>query len=313
MEAVQEWCLQCGTAAPGSLGTHSRGWRSSAIILGLTAILVVGAATAAYAALTKTNAAPRRVTVAQVPAATTPVAPTTVAPTTTPTVPSTTTTPKPVLPATTVKPPKIPLTAATPKSTATTPATTPTTATPKATTPPKKTATTPKATTPPAEQLPTTSAILLDTNAVTTYNPENYPVATFGDPTLAIDGDTSTAWSAQVDPAIAPKMAVGLLIDLNTPQKLSELELITSTPGMTVEVFGANGSSAPTTITNPAWTHLSPYQVENKKHLLIKLGNSTKAFRFVTLWISGAPAASIGTPTAPGLVEVNEVELYPPK
>lgn len=312
MEASQEWCLQCGTAAPGSLSTHARGWRASAIVLGLTAILVVGAATAAYAALTKTNSTPRRVIVAQAPAATTPVAPTTVAPSTTPVPPSTATTPKPVLPASTVKPPKIPLTAPTPKSTATTPKTTPTTTTPKATTPPKKTATTPSKTTP-TEQLPTTSAILLDTNAVTNYNPENYPAGTFGDPTLAIDGDSSTAWSAQVDPAIAPKMAVGLLVDLNTPQKLSELELITSTPGMSVEVFGANGSTAPTTITNPAWTHLSPYQVEKKTRTLIKLSDSTKAFQWVVLWISGAPAASIGTPTAPGSVSVNEVELFPAK
>ncbi len=210
-------------------------------------------------------------------------------------------------PTSTAKPPKIPLTAPTPKITAT-PKSTPTTTTPKATTP-KKTTTTPTST----EPLPTTTAILLDTNAVTTYNPENYPAETFGDPSLAADGDSSTGWTARVDPAIAPRMAVGLLIDLNTAQKLSTLELITSTPGMTVEVFGANGSTAPATITDPAWTHLSPYQVEKKTHMVIKLGDSTKAFRFVTLWISGAPAASIGTATAPGRVSVNEVELFPTK
>jgi len=310
MEVAQEWCLQCGTPAPGSLSTHAASWRSSAIVLGVTAILAVGAATAAYAALTK-KGAPRQVTVAQVPAATTPVTPTTVAPSTTPAPPSTATTPKPALPTTTVKPPKIPLVASTPKSTTTTPKTIPTTTTPKATTP-KKTATTPT-TTSPTEQPPATTAILLDTNAVTTYNPENYPPDTFGDPSLATDGDSSTAWSARVDPTIAPRMAVGLLIDLNTAQKLSSLELITSTPGMTVEVFGANGSTAPISITDPAWTHLSPYQVEKKRHMLIKLGDSTKAFRFVTLWISGAPPASIGTPTAPGRVSVNEVELFPTK
>ncbi len=308
MEPNQEWCLQCGTAVPGGLSAHTPSWRSGAIILVATAILAVGAATAAYAALTTSPS--RHVIIAQVPAATatTPLTPTTAPTSTTPTTPTTATTPPPAVPTSTVKPPKIPVTVPTPKIT---------TSTPTTSTPPAKT-TTPKATTPTktttsSEPLPTTTSILLDTNAVTTYNPENYPAETFGDPSLAADGDTSTGWTAQVQPAIAPRMAVGLLIDLNTPQKLSTLELITSTPGMTVQVFGANGSTAPATITDPGWTHLSPYQVEKKKHMLFKLSDSTKAFRFVTLWISGAPAASIGTATAPGRVSVNEVELFPTK
>jgi hypothetical protein len=312
MKPNQEWCTQCGAPVPGSLSAHSSGRRASAIVLGTLAILVVGAATAAYAAINKTPARHVSLTVAQVPAASTPAAPTTPAPATTPTpTPTTPTTAiAPVPPASTIKPPKIPLTAVTPKSTTPIPTTTPKATTPKATTP--KT-TTPKTGTNAAEQTPTTPAILLDTNALSSYNPENYPAETFGDPSLAVDGDTTTGWTARVDPAIAPRMAVGLLIDLNTAQKLSALDLITSTPGMTIEVFGANGSAAPTTITNPAWVHLSPYQVEKKPHMLIKLGDSTKAFRFVTLWISGAPAASIGTPTAPGRVSINEVELFPAK
>ena len=43
--------------------------------------------------------------------------------------------------------------------------------------------------------------ILLDTNAATTYNPSNYPESGFGDPGLAIDGEPSTAWTAQVSRA----------------------------------------------------------------------------------------------------------------
>jgi hypothetical protein len=313
MENAQEWCLQCGTAVPGSLATHSGSWRASALVLGATAILVLGAATAAVAALTKTNSTARKVAVivAQAPPAA-PVTPTTVPPATTATPPATNPAATPVPPAATVKPPKIPLTVPTPKVTPTTPKvkvpvtpTTPTTSTPN------KTSTTPSGKA--SEPQPTTTAILLDTNAVTSYNPENYPPATFGDPSLTTDGDTSTGWTALVDPALAPKMAVGLLIDLNTPQKLSFLEMVTSTPGMTVQVFGANGSTAPTTITNPAWTHLSALALQKKRHTLIKLSEPTKAFRFVTLWISGAPPASIGTPTAPGRVSVNEIEVFPTK
>jgi hypothetical protein len=100
---------------------------------------------------------------------------------------------------------------------------------------------------------------------------------------------------------------------LRTAQRLSSLALITSTPGMTVQVFGANGATAPAAITDPGWAKLSPSKIDKKRHVLIQLRESTKAFRFVTLWISRAPAASIGTPQAPGRVSVNEVELFPAK
>ena len=39
--------------------------------------------------------------------------------------------------------------------------------------------------------------ILLDTNAASTYNPYNYPESEFGDPSLVIDGETGTAWTAR--------------------------------------------------------------------------------------------------------------------
>ena len=303
MEDGQEWCLQCGAGVPGSLATRSPSWRATATVIAATAILALGAATAAYAALTKPSSTTHRsLTVAQAPPttpATTPATPAT--PTTPVTPPPTTSTPAastPVPPpATDVKPPKIPLTVTpTPKSTSTTKAL-PTTPAPKTSTPKAK---------PKSE--PQLTPVLLDTNAVTTYNPSAYPPETFGDPTLTIDGDTATAWTARVDPALAPKMAAGLVVDMNTPQKLAALELITSTPGMTVQVFGANGSAPPAAITDPGWVALSQPAVEKERHARIKLTGSSAAFRFVVLWISGVPAGSVGTAEAPGRVSVNELE-----
>jgi hypothetical protein len=194
------------------------------------------------------------------------------------------------------------------------------TPTPKSTATPKTTST--PTTSTPAPSTPKTSApsgggtktepqltpVLLDANAVTTYNPMGYPPEDFGNPALAIDGDTATAWTARVDPAIAPKMAAGLVIDMGSPQKLAALELITSTPGMTVQVFGANGTALPAAITDPGWVALSALAVEKERNERIKLDKSTAAFRFVVLWISGVPSASVGTPAAPGSVSVNELE-----
>jgi len=314
MAPGQDWCLQCGAGAPGSLGTP--GWRSAATVLGAVVVLVLGAAAAAVAALSKGTARAPVVTktVAQAPA---PTATTPTTPGTTPTTPGalgTTPGTKSTLPLGTVKPPKIPLTATTPKAsekaTSTTPSSeTKTTTTPTSTTPSSGSSTTGETTNEEAQQ----SAILLDTNAATTYDPYGYPASGFGDPSLAIDGDTSTAWTAQLNPATAPKMAQGLLIDLKAKQRVAVLELVTSTPGMTVQVYGANGHTAPASITDPTWIPLSAPTVAKKKRLRLPLRDSSKEFTFITLWISRAPQSSVGTAQAPGHVDVNELELFPPK
>ncbi|MGH2865387.1 MAG: hypothetical protein ACRDJX_09085 [Solirubrobacteraceae bacterium] len=307
----QDWCLACGAGAPGSL--LAPGWRSAATILGAVAILVLAAAGAGYAALSKGSPKSRSVTrtVAQVaPPAT---ATTPVSPATTPASPGAaarTPNAKALLPLGTSKPPKIPLTAVTPKASEKSPATPPTTeskTTSTSTTP--ATTTTGKGATGEERQQ---SAIVLDTNAATSYDPYNYPADWFGDPSLTIDGDPSTAWTAQVNPETAPKMAVGLLVDLKARQKVAVLELISFTPGMSVQVYGANGHTVPESITDPAWVPLSAPRVIKKKHSRFKLRHAKKAFTYITLWISNAPASALGSATAPGHVDVNEVELFPP-
>jgi hypothetical protein len=313
MASAQDWCLQCGAGAPDSLDAGGPSWRSATTILAVTAILVLGAAAAAYAALSKEGprgAHPQTValapsTASPAPPATTPGA---VTPTPTPTPGAVTPSPTPTLPTGPATPPKIPLTAPTPK-----PTTTPSPAAKESPGAPTSPATGNKKSSggTATEKLP--AAIVLDTDAAATYDPYGYPTSEFGDPSLAIDGDPTTGWTAQVNPAVAPKMAEGLVIDLKTAQRLSAVELITSTPGMSVQVYGANGHTLPTSITDPAWTQLSPYLAKSKRKMHIKLRDSAKAFRFVTLWISKASAASIGTVQAPGHVSVNELELFPAK
>jgi hypothetical protein len=306
MDSSQDWCLSCGAGAPGSLGRSAGSWRSGATVLAATAILALGAAAAAYAALSKgkSKAHVLTTTVAQAPAA--PAAPATPPGASTPATPATPgAAATPAVPGA-VKPPKIPLTAVTPK-----PAGTTSTPTSGGTTTSTPTQPSTNGGSPEQGESQQPSAILLDTNAAVTYNPYAYPATGFGDPSLTIDGDASTGWTAQVDPAVAPKMAEGLVIDLKSPRKLSALALLTTTPGMTIQVYGANGATLPTSITDPAWVKLSGNLVEKSKHRRLTLRKPKKAFRWVTLWISRAPASEIGTPQAPGHVSVNELELFP--
>ncbi len=309
MAPGQDWCLQCGAGAPGSGG--SSGWRSAATLLALTAVLALGAAAAAFAALSKEPHKPGTVTMT-VAQAVAPVAPATTTTTTplpsTPSTPSVTTS----VPTTAVKPPKIPLAVTPtpiPSKSGTSTAATPTQGSATGTAPKTTPSSTPTTGTASEESQP--AALLLDTNAASTYNPYTYPESDFGDPSLTIDGDVTTGWTAVVEPTTAPKMAEGVLIDLKTPHKLSSLVLITTTPGITVQVYGANGATAPTSITDPAWIPLSHSRTIVKKHVRIKLRNQKEAFTFVTLWISKAPASAVGTPAAPGRVSINEIELFP--
>ena len=228
MAEGQDWCLQCGAGAPGSLG--SPGWRPAATVLAVTGALLLGAAAAGYAALS--SSPPKaRVVVAKVapPVATVPTA------TPTPTTPlGADPDADAKVPPLTVKAPSIPLTAPTPKLVKTTPTTTNTNTTSSTTTP----SSTETGGTGEEAKNP---AIVLDTNAASTYNPYNLPADRLRRPEprdrrRQLDGlDRAGRPGDRADDGrgAADRPEVG--------QKLSAVELVTSTPGMTVQVYGANG------------------------------------------------------------------------
>jgi hypothetical protein len=322
----QQWCLNCGACEPGSLGERPN-LRPLTLLALTAALLAAGAAVAVAAAFNEHKAAPHSATVALVPATTPAAAPTTPAPTaTTPgtgtggaSTPHSSSKGSNLLfpPSSSTKPPKVAAPTSTPKasdesktpesssgaggSSTTTPSKATTTETGTSTTESKSGKSEP----PPP--------ILLDTNAATTYNPYNYPESGFGDPALAIDGEPSTAWTAQVQPHSFPNMAEGLLIDLREPTALGGIELRTPTRGMTVQIYGANGAKAPTTITEPGWVLLSgSHKLKKTVTHLKKLRTEGHTFRWVVVWLVEAPPSAQGTPTAPGHVALSEVALYPP-
>jgi hypothetical protein len=338
LQEGQQWCLNCGACEPGSLGERPN-WRPLSALALTAALLVAGAAIATAAALGKHNSSPHPATVALIPAKPALTTPPTASTPTTPGLPASTSPSAPAgaqsspkgsstgsstannllfPPASATKPPKIPAPAATPKatggsgaagksgseSTATTPANTNTTETGSSTTESPSNSGSGKSEQP--------SPILLDTNAATTYNPYNYPEAGFGDPALAIDGEPSTAWTAQVQASSFPKMAEGLLIDLRSPTKVGRVEIRTPTRKMSVQVFAANGAKAPATITAPGWTQLSATHVLKKRVTHLKFRDAGKAFRWLLVWVVHAPSASRGTAAVPGHVALSEVALYPP-
>ncbi len=309
----QEWCLHCGAATRGNL--ENPRWRSTTAIAAGVAALALGAAAAAYAALDQhAPKRPVRTIAAVTPPATTPVTPAVPPASTKTAVPATPAHPTLPIPQQKTKLAKIPLTV---PVTPTQPAGEGTKAAGEGSQ--GKTGSgksegegASKGTEGSGNgESSEPAAIVLDTNAASTYNPYSLPATQFGDPSLVIDGDTATAWTAEIDPTTAPAMAEGVLLNFNSEQKLSAMKLVTQTTGMTVQVYGTTLSKPPESIVNTGWTHLSAPRVIKKHDVRIKLAQPKKGFRYVVLWISKAPAGDTGTAQAPARVFVNELEVFP--
>lgn len=347
LQEGQHWCLQCGGCEPGSLAERPH-WRPLVALALAATLLAVGAVVAGAAALDQHSAAKPSAVVALVPA--TPKVATPTAPVT-PSSPATpggaggangvggvggssgvgrssnrgSTGGLLFPPSGATRPPKIPAPTPTPNSGGGSNSTEPTSSTePPASggesnpgssekgTDTTGTSTSESKSTEGSGKSETPNPILLDTDAASTYDPSNYPATSFGDPALAIDGEPSTAWTAQVQASSFPNMAEGLLIDLRSPTKLGSIELATPTRGMTVQVYGAKGAKAPALIVDPGWSQLSGSHVLKKKVTHLKLRTEGRAFRFVVVWITKAPAAAQGTAQTPGHVALSEAALYPP-
>lgn len=303
MAPAQDWCLECGTAAPGRLGARP-GRRAALTVLATTLALACGAVAASYAALSgdahRTAAAPPPPSATpiaqQAPA--TPTVP--VAPTPAPTAPVVGGIPGlpanrpviPILPRPTL--PVIP-----PGAVAPVPLPTPTpTPAPAAKRTPK-----PK----PARPQP----IALGADAVRLYDPYG-SAADKGDPADAYDKDLGTSWFV-TSKNTSGSMAVGLVIDLEKARRVQAIQLATSTPGYRVEIYAAGDGDLPPDVLDNRWSHLTDRsRVDETKRdgtkardgaERIALRGRAGEFRYVMLWFTTPPAS--GGPT----VRISELAL----
>jgi hypothetical protein len=293
MEAEQDWCLSCGTAAPGRLGERP-GWRAASTVVALTVLLVLGAVGAGYAAITDDNATSSRAagtaSQAQAPPATTPPA--------TSTPPAATTTPPATPPASTSTLPKVkaptpstspatPVTPAPPVPTATTPPpVTPAPSTPAPSTPPAVSSSPP----PPATTTPEPAAAVafdIPASAGKPYDPYGV-TALAGDPKRALDGDLATSWFVESTKPQLP--AVGYAVDLGRKRGIRELDIATTTPGFKVEIYANDEAKLPPDILDSRWSHIgNVVKVGTDEH--ITLGAGSTKYRNVMLWFTKPPKA----------------------
>lgn len=278
MAAEQDWCLSCGTAAPGRLGQRP-GWRAAVTVLALTLVLVAGSVAAAYAALTSdaTQEAsapppPDVSPVAQAAPATPPSSATPPAPKL-PKVQAPATTPAPSTPATPVTPTPAPQPVA--------PATPPSSATGSGGTGGGQGTGT----------LPAPVELPLPADAGALYDPSQLVVPP-ADPALArraLDGKASTAFT--ITPS-RPEWGVGYVVDLQKPHGLRTLEITTSTPGFRVEVYATDLATPPPTVTDARWAHLADRKAVSAdgKPDTLRLDDGATTYRTLLVWVTKGPA-----------------------
>ncbi|MEA2371076.1 MAG: hypothetical protein QOH12_1470 [Solirubrobacteraceae bacterium] len=132
-----------------------------------------------------------------------------------------------------------------------------------------------------------TATIPLGSAAAVTYNPYGAPAASFGAAGKAITGDPLRSWTYRLDPSSRGATRVGLVLDLNSPQRVSSITLSSGSPGMAVEFYGAPGP-LPGLITDPAWVHLASRGSVDPR-VTVRLGSRDKSFAHILIWITHAP------------------------
>ncbi len=313
MQRGQDWCLECGTAAPGRLGSRP-GWRAAFTVVSVTLLLVVGAVLASYAALTsdaeRTAAAPPIGSGQPIPAAGTPA-----------TLPPAALNPGATGPNTTqplVPPPPvagngktiIPVTP--PAAGANQQVAPPATINPPPPPPPPAAANTtkaPKATT--GSQNATTAAVpkpeivKFRLDAAKTYDPAKRAGAEFGPAMNAVDKSKLTVWDVVV-PADGKPIAAGLMVDLGKPYALRSLQIATSTPGFGVEIYAARSAKqTPVDILDKRWEHLTDIKSVGHDKTVSLLNKSKDKHQLLLVYVTlpadqADPRVAIGKLTVSG-------------
>ncbi|MHB8492378.1 MAG: hypothetical protein ACYDA6_09245 [Solirubrobacteraceae bacterium] len=297
MADAQDWCVQCGANDKRTMRTRA-GWASAGGLMAASAILATGAAAAGVAALTQGSAKEANHPLRALAPVTQPAP---AAPPSTPANPGT--------PETLTIPPKHGATAQTQTHT------THTTTTAASTAQGTSTQSTSSSSTTSATQTTTTgaaAAIELQAQDLSVYNPRKaYPAADVGNPRQSFEEGATSLWSVQVQPPGASKLDVGLLVHLPRFKRVGSVEVITATPGYTLEILGTKSEKAPASITDSGWTKLAK-QNDLRRKSTITLSNSRERFRYIVLWITSIPSSLAGSAGSPGHVSLDELALLPP-
>jgi hypothetical protein len=106
---------------------------------------------------------------------------------------------------------------------------------------------------------------------------------------------------------------VGLTFDLETPKKVEKVYFRTTTPGFSVELYGAHDRLPPDILDN-RWKALATRKAagtEKGANGLVKLTFAPGTYRHVVLWFTKPPPApaKAGSPATSATVGISEARI----
>lgn len=307
MDAGQDWCLECGTAAPGRLGERP-GWRAALTVASATVVLVLGAVVAAYAAMNtdatrdtrdaQPNGAPIQ---AQVPAPPAPLSPTTMPPATgeEPLVPApeagtSASESEPVPPGDGGAPPAPGDGGGAGVA-------------PSGGGPVPSGGGSGGGSTAPAPAPAAIGPIALAAGSGSIYDPSDRSGARFSDPTGAYDGSKARGFTISV-PADGDPFGVGIAFRFSDPRELRSLDIATETDGFTVEVYGSASGKRPPDILDRRWANLGRRTAIKDGARISLDSDEVNRVRHVLVWVTTVPRGT-GSDEGDGRRMVNLNEL----
>ncbi|MCW2967106.1 MAG: hypothetical protein JWM71_878, partial [Solirubrobacteraceae bacterium] len=190
-------------------------------------------------------------------------------------------------------------------------------------TPPKSTPTpapTPPVTPPATPATPTTPStppatghqpLDLGVDIASVYDPYHASVDQT-DPSDSYDQNKKTVFT--VTTKTAKEMGIGLDFDLQGQKKVQRIYVRTTTPGFTIEVYGAKGTQPPD-ILDTRWHHLASAKqagTTKGKNGLEQITFPAGSYRHIVLWLTTPPPpgkADAGEPAGTSTVGISEVRI----
>jgi serine/threonine-protein kinase len=120
---------------------------------------------------------------------------------------------------------------------------------------------------------------------------------------LAIDGNTTTAWTTQqYYSGTLGKPGVGLYLDANPGTAARKMVITSATPGFAATIYATNTTPNPTSFGASHWTRVGGVMTV-AGHQALPLATGGTRYRYYLVWITKLPPGS-------NSVSLNEVSLY---
>jgi eukaryotic-like serine/threonine-protein kinase len=135
------------------------------------------------------------------------------------------------------------------------------------------------------------------------YDPQGDQAEHSDEAPLVVDREPGTTWSTETySDGIegAGKEGVGIYVDAKPGVEAVRMEIQTTEPGWTAEIYGANGDAVPPDI-DTGWTRIGDVNMRRDRQRF-RINEQGESFRYYLVWITSLPESQ--------RAEISEIALF---